>query len=520
MDRVIVIALDGYENTLGEAFMSAGDMPHLAQLRGHSARYLLDHGSAKLTGLASEHISTGLSPDGAERYSAVHFDPDSYRVWQEGTRLMPFPAKVKAKTVVFDLPYFDLARAPNVLGMTPWGAHDPGVAPSANPASLIAEIDAKYGPYPATEWIYGFAWPSSQRCKTMGDALTRGVDLRTDIALWMLGERFPDWELGLICVSEPHSALEGLWHGIDPDHPLHHIPSAPAAGAGIRNVYAAIDRLIGKLTAAFGDATILVFSMHGMGPNQSDVASMVLLPELLHRYASGGRAFFAQRERWSDAPDGLPLLEEAETWHVATPKVNFTGDAEPFEVESNAAGSDAVGIQVEDLSWMPSARYQPLWHTMPAFALPSFYDGRVRINLAGREANGSVQRDQYQPFCAKIVNLLKDCRNPATGGHVVDKIQFNCFKNPDDLSPSQADITVIWKGAPLAFDHPKLGRIGPVPYRRTGGHSGPFGMAYLRGDHIVPGDRGTQSSFNVVPTIFELLGEPLPEKISGQSLLN
>ena len=518
--RVLAILLDGYENTLGETFMSSGEMPALARLRDESARFLLDHGSAKLTGLASEHVSTGLSPQDAGRWSAVHFDPDSYRVWQEGTELAPFPSKMKAKTVVFDLPYFDLTRAPMVKGFTPWGAHDAGVEPAANPEDFADEISRKFGPYPATDWIYGFAWPSPERCRAMGDGLTQGVRLRAEIARWMLGQRFPDWELGMIGVSEPHSALEALWHGIDEDHPLHNIPSAPAAGEGIRNVYRAIDRLIEDLASAFEDATLVVFAMHGMGPNQSDVASMVLLPELLHRTFSDGRPFFKQPDNWSGAPGGIPILDQSETWHVETPRVNFVGDAKPFEPESPGDRHMAAGVREEGLDWMPAARYRPLWHTMPAFALPSFYDGRIRINLKGREQNGLVPLDQYKPLCLRIAKLLKDCRNPLSGGGIVDSMDFNCFDDPLSLPPSQVDITVIWKGAALAFDHPKLGRIGPVPYRRTGGHSGPSGMAYIKGDGILSGDRGMRSSFDVVPTLFDLLGEEFPDKISGRSLLD
>ena len=50
------------------------------------------------------------------------------------------------------------------------------------------------------------------------------------------------------------------------------------------------------------------------------------------------------------------------------------------------------------LDWMPAAGYQRYWHWMPAFALPSFYDGRVRINLRGREASGIVIPADYQNF--------------------------------------------------------------------------------------------------------------------------
>jgi hypothetical protein len=34
-----------------------------------------------------------------------------------------------------------------------------------------------------------------------------------------------------------------------------------------------------------------------------------------------------------------------------------------------------------------------------------------------------------------------------------------------------------------------------------------------------PGDYGTRSSFDVVPTLFDLLNERLPDKINGQSLV-
>ena len=307
MARVLVIALDGYESTIADAMMRIGQLPSLAKIREKSARFLLDHGAARGTGLAWEHVSSGLSPKDGRRWSAVFFDKESYQVWQEGSLFAPFASKLRANTVVFDFPYFDLSRASQVRGAVGWGAHDPGIEFSTTPKDLLDELHEKYGVYPGSEWIYGFAWPSPERCRTMGNALAEGVALRSKIALWLLKERFPDWDLALIHVSEPHSVLEALWHGVDEQHPLHGHSSSRAAAEGVHNVYRAIDRLVGSLTAEFEDATILLFSMHGMGPNRSDVPSMVLLPELLHRYAFG-RSFFVQPESWSLAPNGVPIL--------------------------------------------------------------------------------------------------------------------------------------------------------------------------------------------------------------------
>jgi hypothetical protein len=69
--KLIVIWLDGYELTLADAMTN--DLPSLARFREKSARFLLDDGLARLTGLTQEHVSSGLSPDDAERWSLVFF---------------------------------------------------------------------------------------------------------------------------------------------------------------------------------------------------------------------------------------------------------------------------------------------------------------------------------------------------------------------------------------------------------------------------------------------------------------
>jgi hypothetical protein len=44
-------------------------------------------------------------------------------------------------------------------------------------------------------------------------------------------------------------------------------------------------------------------------------------------------------------------------------------------------------------------------------------------------------------------------------------------------------------------------------------------MAYLAGDGIKAGEFGVRESYDVVPTLFKLLGESVPEDLSGRSLL-
>src|SRR5262249_55166868 len=103
------------------------------------------------------------------------------------------------------------------------------------------------------------------------------------------------------------------------------------------------------------------------------------------------------------------------------------------------------------------------------------------------------------------------------GEPVVDHVE-RANRDPMTVAATESDLVIVWRTASLGFEHPKLGRIGPLPYRRTGGHTGPYGMAYLAGDGIAPGDYGVRSSFDVVPTLIELLGEKIPDGLSGQRL--
>ena len=189
------------------------------------------------------------------------------------------------------------------------------------------------------------------------------------------------------------------------------------------------------------------------------------------------------------------------------------------EGQQELAPAPILKQQRTPLDWMPAARYQPLWSKMPAFALPAFYNGQIRINLQGRESKGIVPLEIYEASCNEIMQLLKDCRDPFSGENAVDDIEWPGRQDPLGLAASGADLIVEWKGSPLCLEHPNLGRAGPVPFRRTGGHTGLYGMGYLKSDILAPGDYGARSSFDVVPTLFDLLKERLPDEISGQSLV-
>jgi predicted AlkP superfamily phosphohydrolase/phosphomutase len=155
---------------------------------------------------------------------------------------------------------------------------------------------------------------------------------------------------------------------------------------------------------------------------------------------------------------------------------------------------------------------------MRTFALPSFYDGRVRVNLAGREEQGIVARRDYEAVLDEVTALVSDCVDTRTGQPVVARVE-RYAGDPQELGASDADLVVVWNATPAGFRHPRFGTIGPVPYRRTGGHTGAYGFAFVSGAGVGAGDAGIVSSVDVAPTIVDLLGAPPVAGLSGTSLL-
>jgi len=535
--RVLAIGLDGLEVTFAERLMAAGEMPALAELRRRAACFLLDHASAQRTGLAWEHVASGLSPEAGRRWAAVEFDPTTYFAWQAGARFAPWWATLDRRVVVFDAPYVDLRRARNTRGIVAWGAHDPGTAAAGRPRKLLAEFVQRFGRYPS-KWTYGTPWPSPARTQEMSNALCRALEVRAQAGRWLATQRLPDWDLFIAVTGEVHGTVEGLWHGVDPNHPLHGHPSAAAAARGLVDVHRALDTMVGELVRAAGDAAIVAFTMGGMGPNYSDAQSMVLLPELLYRHAFG-QPLLTVPPAWSASPHQVPILDEEDSWGASSatwvpmpvPKWSSSGTLHslatglPTPIRTVLKGARAVvaawrgDAAPKDLRWQPAARYREYWPRMSAFALPSFYDGRIRINLCGRERDGLVEPSRYEDTCRAIEKLVCECRNPRTGEPAVASVERAWTRNPLALEGSEADLIVVWRGVAAALEHPRLGLIGPVALRRTGGHTGPYGMMYLVAPGLAPGERGVRSSFDVVPTMVALLGCRPLAGMSGTSLL-
>ena len=492
-------------------------MPHLARVLEGGSVIELDHGGDQVTGLAGEHVSSGLDSHASGRFAAVHFDAETYSVMQRGSIIPTVFDGSDQSVVAFDIGYLQVGATDHVDGLLDWGCHDPGGARSCRPDSLLAEVEDRFGSYPATKDIYGITWPDVDACRGAGERLAAAVGVRSSIAEWLLTEKFPEWRLALVGVSEAHSANEALWHGVDEDHILAAHPSAPVSRDAIRQVHVAIDDMIGDLRRSFPDCSFVVFSMSGMGHNTSDVTSMVALGELLAAWHKGELLVSATPP--SGLVDGVPMLGVGENWNDAALAVAGVVEPKPrlWHTPARKRADRNIGRGDGNLGWMPLTRHAPIWPEMRAFALPSFYDGRIRVNLQGRESRGVVAPADYTALLDELEELLADCSDPRTGSPVVEGFT-RPLTDPFDSGETSCDLVIRFAGSPLGLTHPVLGTSGPFPPRRPGGHTDPIGFAAILGGARVVGT-GSASSFDLIPTRLDLAGARVPSGLSGRTLL-
>jgi hypothetical protein len=165
---------------------------------------------------------------------------------------------------------------------------------SPHPTELMAEIDALFGPHPAVSIRYESRWHQPRAIDRLADALRDGVRRRATISRWLLG-RYPDHEFFLAVMTEGHSAGEAFGHGPRDETPLASASTTGQAGIRLCDVYRALDAAVGETASTVSDGTALVvFALHGLSAESNDVASSVLLPELLYRRRFG-RSFLRLR---------------------------------------------------------------------------------------------------------------------------------------------------------------------------------------------------------------------------------
>lgn len=433
--RVLAIGIDAAEATLVRQLIADDELPALSSLLPEGCWLDVESPANIGSGAVWPTFMTGEEPTAHGIYGEWRWRPETMSLDRHhAEQLTPFWKSLAQQEValgVFDVPFALPIGVSNGFEVCEWWAHDAtGAGLQAAPEKILSLV--KQSPaHPLSANRFANTTPDSQKnLQELTAACVAGVRLRGALAERLISETKP--RLSLLVFPEVHHAAHQMWHIVDPENPVYRsrlrhdfLKPAPL----LKDVYLAVDREIGRLVEAAGSETsVIVFSLHGMRPALGVPA--FLGPILCERgfarladlrtqsWTNRALSAFAAAKRHS--PDALKKI-----YYKLTPKAATHKLARP--------------------TMLPA--YD--WANTRAFSLPTDQYGWIRVNLAGREAQGSVPLEEYEKTCKQLAQMLSELTTE-DGQLLVEDITRTAANAAGALGNPLPDLVVHWSDAAFA----------------------------------------------------------------------
>jgi predicted AlkP superfamily phosphohydrolase/phosphomutase len=493
---VILLGMDATEITLVEAMLADGELPHLAALRERGLHGEVRTRPEGFLSMVWPTFFTGQALGAHGWYFNKLWNAERQRLQyasHEWSPLDPFYRHLDPsyRIALLDIPFMTAPRNGfDGAFLNGWQAHD-DFGQATIPPSLWRELRQRFGAPAMKPELFG-----AQTVETLLAQRKEGLE-----SLEQFGEvcrhllRQERWDLLVAVFGGAHRATHYLWSleevdttGADSET-LRLLRDAPRA------LYRAWDEALGRLVAdAPADARILVFGLHGMGPNKGWAEHFAAMVSHIHG-----------RGRVEAPKQGLVYrLKKALPWTLVR------------QVTRRLPSS--VNHALVPL-W---SRRMLDWSSTRFFPLPLDLNGYLRINLRGREAEGIVEPGpEYEALLDALVEDFMSLRDLATDRPIVRAVDrvvdlVGADAPSRDMLP---DLIVRWADV-RAYGSPGVrSRYGEIrwdastrlPSGRSGNHT-PRGWYAAAGPGIPVGsDAEVRDTVDLMPTVFRWLGaEPAP----------
>jgi predicted AlkP superfamily phosphohydrolase/phosphomutase len=501
--RTVVIGFELGDAHLVHAWARAGRLPALQKLLDRGSWRWLETTADQLHISAWPCIYTGAPPGEHGVYFTFQPAPgvQGYRRFHDGLYGRPtfwnMLDRAGRKCAVFDAPYTHPEADCRSAFVHDWGCWARYLKTGSVPPALQARLEKDCGGYPLGMEANDLGLAPLDAADTSRRLVT-AVQAKSRAANWLLRQQ--PGELQFTVFGETHVAGHYCWS-----------PALRDAGAMLRPspmlaVYEELDRAVDSMVREAGDdATVVVISGDSVVPNH---AGWHLLPEVLQRLgylagpvrapAAGGAGDGGQTRRFDP--------------------VRAVRDLLPKDFRKNLARMLPTALRDRLAQRVDSANVD--WSRTRAYCLPTDLEGYIRINLRGREPQGTVEPGpQFEQALAELTDEFAQLRDPATGRAIVRDVLRTDRAFPGARSDWLPDLVVRWQPeAPISAA--ASARVGVVslasPDPRPGTHAGP-GFVLAAGPGIPAGGSLTAGHIlDFAPTLLARQGVEVPAHMRGQ----
>ena len=495
--RVVLLGIDAAESSLVQSMIARGKLPTLAALYRQGSSGELASPADLYSGAVWPTFYSGQRP----AWHGIYHN----KLWRPRRTccIVPDAQTFSARpfweafgthgirSCVVDVPLV-LGGPRDVAGtyLGGWGTHDTEALRSW-PAPLARQVRREFGKAVMPREAFGMQTVASLE-RACGE-LRRATEQIGRIGISLL--RRDDWQFFCLAFGAAHRAGHYLWDaGEARDLPEADGKRLQRLETALEDVYATIDHALGALLEHCEGALLVVFALHGMGPNTG----------------------------WSEI---VPAMLDARRAALSQ---------EPARKGALYRARQALVTRMRPvLQHMPpslAARLVPLWSSRmcdwPAtqyFPLPMDLTGLLRVNLRGREREGIVAPGaEYAALCAELESFFRSLRDDRTGAPVVAEVVRAYADSPSEAThrDGQPDLILKWRETRTRDVSRLISSELPafecdVPRYLASGRSGnhrPFGWFVASGPGIAAGRHlGTHDVVDLAPTVRQVLGlEPEP----------
>ncbi|MCO5205672.1 MAG: alkaline phosphatase family protein [Anaerolineae bacterium] len=329
------------------------------------------------------------------------------------------------------------------------------------------------------------------------DALLEGMKNGLEVGEYLF-EKHPT-DLSIIVFRMIDSVMHRYWPDMDEQHPLHAELGNDAIPDGILNGYKLLDDAIGRLMAkAAPDTTFCVLSDHGFRADDMTFAfNKWLIDKGMLKLKSHRALFLSLVTRWTERLHLDMVLKKVGMRFIK-----------------------AVAGENRYESWL----YKTVdWSGTKVVFGPTM---GMNINLKGRDYEGIVTEEEYEPLRDWLIEELSAIRAPETGLPIFNQV----CRREDIYSGESLDLApdVVIEMAEYVTNGRRWGygiapifsewRLFPPPARRLAGEHALEGAFIAAGPHIRPGKYEQLDIVDVAPTVMYSMGVATPEDMDGRAM--
>ena len=511
--QIIVIGLEAAEIDLIQKWTKEGHLPTFFTLMETGSWRKLMSSTEISSGATWASINTGVSPakHGMGFYHR-QLKNGSYRIVKKYANEIGYPlfwenlSDANKRSVILDIPVSFPLKKFNGIQLVGWGAEGLNFKQSSEPPELLQEIFSKFGHHPLEGW-YQKIIEDINEWKDFQQKLINGVRTRASIIKWILEKE--RWDFFLAGFAEMHWVGHYFWHLIDETNPRFNSDIARVCGKAILKVYQEVDNAIREVIKIYPEATFLIFSNTGMGPNYS---GQHLIPEILRKIGMSGNG------KNQNGKNIFNKISPAKRWGpYSIKKIETIISAEVIEKVKKI-----IPIKLWDNWTRKFLIMGNNWKQSKVFPVPSDFTGTLRINLEGREPEGIVKPGkEYNDICSEIENSFLELVNPETGKKAVKEVIKTRDLYSGNYINDLPDIIIKWEGKnPInSLSSPRIGTVtGELPDKRSGAHQ-TYGFIIAKGKQMKSlKELEEKNIMDIAPTILHFFGMPIPDDMDGEVL--